>query len=79
MLATLCPTFAYGRHRAMFCRIVLEFPHLLAAGAWTMHIGRRDFITFLGGAVTAFPITWLAARAVQNDQISSLSHIVRAI
>jgi two-component system, NtrC family, sensor kinase len=37
-----------------------------------MHIGRRDLITFLGGAVTAFPITWLAARALQNDQIRAL-------
>jgi two-component system, NtrC family, sensor kinase len=37
-----------------------------------MHIGRRDFMTFLGGAVTAFPITWLAARALQNGQIRAL-------
>jgi hypothetical protein len=52
---------------------VLEFRHLFAAarGSMTMHIGRRDFITFLGAAVTALPITWLAARALQNDQISS--------
>jgi hypothetical protein len=64
--------FTYDRHRKTICGNVLEFRHLLSAGAWTMHIGRRDFITFAGGAVTAFPITWLAARALQNDRIRAL-------
>jgi hypothetical protein len=65
--------FTYDRHRKTLCGNVLEFRHLLSAGAWTMHIGRRDFITFAGGAVTAFPITWLAARALQNDRIRACS------
>jgi hypothetical protein len=42
-----------------------------------MYIRRRDFITFLGGAVTASPITWLAPRALQNGRIRALQ--VRAL